>query len=134
MEQIVQSLLRTYPGIFDYPNPIRLGVLSKKTGNSEKNIQSQLEKIAKDNMCDFELKHAYTSINFLIPREDEKTINVIARAIESYNKIKEDQLQYVIDYCINDKLCKSVQLLRYFDQDKVEDCGICSVCTQKQRS
>lgn len=134
MEQIVQSLLRTYPGIFDYPTPIRLGVLSKKTGNSEKNIQGQLEKIAKDNMCNFELKHADTSINFLIPREDEKTINVIARAIESYNKIKEDQLQYVIDYCINDKLCKSVQLLRYFDQDKVEDCGICSVCTQKQRS
>lgn len=133
IEQIVQTLLRTYPGIFDYPTSIRLEILSKKTGRSEKQIQFYLEQLTKDNMCDYQVNNADTNINFLIPREDDKTINVISRAIENYNDIKVDQLQHVIDYCTNDRECKSVQLLRYFDQKNPEDCGICSVCSKKKQ-
>src|SRR5690606_6230074 len=133
IEQIVQSLLRTYPGIFDYPTSIRLDVLSNKTGKSEKQIKGYLEQLTKDNMCDYKVNNADTSINFLIPREDDKTINVISRAIENYNLIRADQLQQVIAYCTNDELCKSVQLLAYFDQKDAKACGICSVCTKKKQ-
>lgn len=133
MEQIVQTLLRTYPGIFDYPTSIRLSTLSKKTASSEKQIQHYLEQLAKDHMCDYQLNNADTNINFLIPREDDKTINVISRAIENYNQIKVNQLQHVIDYCTNDQVCKSVQLLNYFDQKDTKDCGICSVCIKKKQ-
>lgn len=132
-EQVVQSLLRTYPGIFDYPTPIKLELLSKKTAIPQKQIQLLLEQLAKDGMCDFQLTNADTSINFLIPREDDKTINVISRAIENYNKVRADQLQHVIDYTVDEELCKSIQLLRYFDQKNPEACGICSVCSKKQQ-
>lgn len=133
IEQIVQTLLRSYPGIFDYPTSIRLGLLSKKTGSSEQQIQLFLEQLTKDNMCEYQVNNADTNINFLIPREDDKTINVISRAIENYNQIRADQLQDVIDYCTNDQVCKSVQLLGYFDQKHSKDCGICSVCTKKKQ-
>src|SRR5690606_21807588 len=106
LEKIVQSLLRTYPGIFDYPTTIRLTNMANKTGSSEKQIQFYLEQLAKDDMCQYTENNADTNINFLIPREDDKTINVIARAIEHYNEVKVSQLQHVIDYCTNDQRCK----------------------------
>ncbi|EKF54327.1 RecQ familyATP-dependent DNA helicase [Galbibacter marinus] len=133
LEKIVQSLLRTYPGIFDYPTTIRLTNMANKTGSSEKQIQFYLEQLAKDDMCQYTENNADTNINFLIPREDDKTINVIARAIEHYNEVKVSQLQHVIDYCTNDQRCKSVQLLEYFDQKDPKDCGICSVCSKKKQ-
>lgn len=133
VEKMVQALLRTYPGIFDYPTTIRLTTISKKTGQSEKQIQFSLEQLAKDNMCQYTVNNADTDINFLIPREDDKTINVIARAIEHYNKVKVDQLQQVINYCTNDQRCKSVQLLEYFDQKDPKQCGICSVCVKRKQ-
>lgn len=132
VEDLMQSLLRTYPGIFDYPTSIKLELLSKKTAIPQQRIQQLLEQLAKDGICDFQLIRADTSINFLIPREDDKTINVISRAIEKYNTIKADQLQNVIRYISNEEVCKSIQLLRYFDQKDPEPCGICSVCSKKQ--
>src|SRR5690606_39707150 len=39
----------------------------------------------------------------------------------------------VIDYINNDRLCKSVQLLSYFGETHLKECGICSVCITKNK-
>jgi len=45
--------------------------------------------------------------------------------------LKQKQVKAVIDYVNNDAVCKSVQLLSYFGETKIENCGICSVCIPK---
>jgi ATP-dependent DNA helicase RecQ len=63
-----------------------------------------------------------------MPREDDKTINRISRIIDQQNKLKHDQVNAVINYINNDNVCKNVQLLSYFGEDNLSNCGICSVC------
>ncbi|NRA92503.1 MAG: RecQ family zinc-binding domain-containing protein, partial [Psychroserpens sp.] len=69
---------------------------------------------------------------FLQPREDDKTINPIAKIIQQQQAVKRDQVRSVIEYINNDQLCKSQQLLLYFGETPKEVCGICSVCESNQ--
>ena len=39
----------------------------------------------------------------------------------------------IIKYISDDTLCKSQQLLNYFGETKTSDCGICSICINKNK-
>ena len=67
-------------------------------------------------------------------REDEKTINRIAKYLEHQNQLKIDQLHSVLHY-VNDKsTCKSQLLLEYFGEKNSKACGVCSYCISKNKS
>ena len=82
----------------------------------------------KDAIISLKLKATDAQITFLQPREDDKTINRISTIITQQNELKHKQVTAVIDYVNNAKICKSVQLLRYFGEKNLDDCGKCSVC------
>lgn len=125
---LVKVLLRTYGGIFDYNTKINLNLVVKKTDLEENVVISQLKQLEKDNMILLELANSDSEITFLKPREDDITINPIAKIIEQQNQIKKDQIEAVISYTENVEICKSIQLLRYFGEKSEEPCGTCSVC------
>ena len=39
----------------------------------------------------------------------------------------------MIAFVTNDEECRSIQLLRYFDEENVKPCGHCDVCLKKNR-
>jgi ATP-dependent DNA helicase RecQ len=71
------------------------------------------------------------SITFLVPREDERTINSFAHKIKDLNRIKIDNVHAVLAYVENDSECRSVQLLSYFGEENFRACGACDVCLGK---
>ena len=75
----------------------------------------------------------FQTITFLKPREDEKTINVIAREVVAHNDKKKLQVQQVLNYVANEDVCRSTQLVSYFGETTATPCGICSVCTSKNK-
>ncbi|MCM5663022.1 RecQ family ATP-dependent DNA helicase [Galbibacter mesophilus] len=131
-EKITQAILRTYGGVFDISTAINVTLIAKKTNTFEKRVLQTLEQLQKDNIIELEAKDTDASITFLKPREDDKTINVIAKEIEQQNKLKIQKVKAVLNYVNNEKVCKSTQLLTYFDEDTKETCGICSVCLAKK--
>ena len=68
------------------------------------------------------------SITFLVPREDERTINSFAHKIKELNRVKVENVRTVLAYVKNDAECRSVQLLSYFGEENFQDCGSCDVC------
>ncbi|NNL39030.1 MAG: RecQ family zinc-binding domain-containing protein [Flavobacteriaceae bacterium] len=67
-------------------------------------------------------------ITFLVPREDERTINSFAHKIKDLNRVKVENVRAVLAYVENDTECRSVQLLSYFGEENFDDCGACDVC------
>jgi|TARA_R100000306_G_scaffold14139_4_gene17061 ATP-dependent DNA helicase RecQ len=131
---IGKTILRLYGGIFEMPTGIDLEVISKKTGQSVTTIISVLQKMERDEVIDLLLKITDATITFLKPREDDKTINVIAKEIENLNQKKKKQVASVLHYIENNKVCRSVQLARYFGDLEAENCGICSVCASQKKT
>lgn len=130
-EAIVKAILRTYGGIMDNKLPINLITISEKAGAKEVEIIEVLKKLDKDKVADFDFRQNDASITFLVPREDENTIFPFSRIIKEQAKNKTQNVDSLLDYVKNGELCRSRQLLFYFGEKNVENCGICDVC-QKQ--
>jgi ATP-dependent DNA helicase RecQ len=84
----------------------------------------------RDDLLELSLHITDASLTFLIPREDEKTINVVAKEVDALNEKKKKQVAAVLHYVENTHLCRSLQLVNYFGEENTVPCGICSVCCQ----
>ena len=127
---IVQTLLRTYGGIFDQSVNINTQQISDKMGYSEGEIITFLKQLENDFIIKLHLKKTDAEITFIEPREDEKTINRFALNIQHLNTQKKNNLKAVIQYISDHKTCKSKQLLQYFGESIKLPCGMCSFCIE----
>jgi ATP-dependent DNA helicase RecQ len=128
---LVKVLLRTYGGIFDYETKVNLSLVIQKTNLPEKQIIEQLRRLEKDEVISLQMANTDSEITFLKPREDEITINPIAKTIKQQHQLKHEQIAAVLNYVQNDLVCRSQQLLTYFGEKTQIKCGKCSVCLDK---
>ncbi|WP_431158208.1 RecQ family ATP-dependent DNA helicase [Winogradskyella poriferorum] len=125
---LVKVLLRTYGGIFDYDTKVNLNLVITKSELPEAKVLAQLKQLETDGIISLSLANSDSEIVFLQPREDDITINPIARTITQQNQLKHEQIEAVINYINTDTFCRSQQLLAYFGETKSEPCDRCSVC------
>lgn len=127
---IGKTLLRIYGGIFEMPTGINLDLVANKTGRSLNEVTNALRTFAQDDLAEVTINDTDARLTFLMPREDQRTLNPFREEIKWLNRQKKQQVQAVIKYVENEKTCRSVQLLSYFDEKGAENCGICSVCAE----
>ncbi|NHF60276.1 RecQ family ATP-dependent DNA helicase [Flavobacteriaceae bacterium TP-CH-4] len=131
---VLQTLLRTYGGIFDFETKINPFLIAKKSGGTEKRVLAFLKQLHKDEIIDYHAKESDLSITFLVPREDDSTINRFAKEVKERHRIKVDNVHSMLAYIDNDELCRNRQLLTYFGEKNTVDCGICDVCQSASAS
>ncbi|MFK2820981.1 ATP-dependent DNA helicase RecQ [Flavobacteriaceae sp. LMIT009] len=134
LSTIVKTILRTYGGIFDLPTKVNTSLIASKLSSKEDIIIDTLIHLEKDEIISLKMSRTDAQITFTVPREDDKTINPIARIIEQQNTLKKDQVTAMINYVNNNAVCKSKQLLSYFGDTSSVDCGICSVCITREKN
>lgn len=129
-----KTILRMYGGVFETPNAINLSIVSKKMGLGEDRILEVLLEMQRQQLI--ELKHFPTdaSITFLVPREDDRTINPFGREIEAQIEKNKMQVASVLHYVEDASECKQLHLVRYFGEENSEPCGVCSYCTTHSNS
>ena len=127
----IKIVLRTYGGLFEFDTHINTYVLSKKTALPEKMIHQNFEQLAKDEIIDYTSASSDLELFFLVPRDDDRTINVFAKNIEEQNQLKIAKVDAMLTYIENDTMCRSIQLLHYFGEQQEQPCGICDVCVSQ---
>lgn len=133
-EAIITTILRTYSGIFDMGSTINIDLVAKKSNCNAEQVLLAIKNLEKNNCVIATIQNNDASITFNEVREDEHTINRVAKYLEKQNELKTNQLASVIDYASNETTCKSKLLLSYFDETNITDCGICSYCLSKEKS
>jgi ATP-dependent DNA helicase RecQ len=130
---VVQLILRTYGGIFDYETKINTLLIGKKAAVDEAFVFRLLERLKKDGIILYEAQQGDLEISFLVPREDDRTINTFSHLVREQQRLKEQHLENILAYVHNRKLCRSRQLLSYFGEKSAIDCGSCDVCLSKRK-
>jgi ATP-dependent DNA helicase RecQ len=128
---VLQVLLRTYGGVFEYDTKINTLLIAKKCGVPEELVLSVLEKSKMHGIVEYTSENRDMELTFIVPREDERTINVFANKINAINENKIANVNAMLAYIHNNNECRNVQLLGYFGEKKSDPCGKCDVCTNK---
>lgn len=133
-EEVILTILRTNSGIYESQSNINISLIAKKSNVSENQVLAILHKLNEKGIIELHAKNNDATITFNEIREDERTINRVAKYLEAQNELKTKQLQSVLHYIKEDKICKNKLLLKYFGEIVKEDCGICSYCITKKKS
>ncbi|GEC71842.1 ATP-dependent DNA helicase RecQ [Flavobacterium flevense] len=131
-EEIILAILRSYPGIYDIQTNFNLSLIARKSKHSEIEVQTVLEKLKEKGIVEYHSKNNDTTLVFNEIREDERTINRVAKYLKHQNQLKKEQLESVLNYIKEDSICKSKQILAYFGEEKSTNCGICSYCISQK--
>ncbi|TVZ57237.1 ATP-dependent DNA helicase RecQ [Lutibacter sp. Hel_I_33_5] len=133
-KNIINLLLRTYGGLFEQYVKIDEFYLAKKNNTSSSIIINQLQQLNDQGFLVYNKATNNSEITFLLPREDDKTINRISKEIEQFLLQKKQKTADFINFIRTDTICRSVQILHYFDEKNTLNCEICDVCLSNKKS
>jgi ATP-dependent DNA helicase RecQ len=131
---LIKLLLRSYGGIFEQETKINEFWLSKRNGILSSKVVTILEQLHSEKIIDYKKATKNSDLYFLVPREDDRTINSVSKDITKYIQQKIKKSEDLIHFVKNNAICRSVQILHYFNESSVIDCKICDVCLSKKNS
>ena len=127
-DTFIKYMLRNMPGVLSDFVKFSEETAAQKTGLTVEQIMAQLKKMEAYNFLSYD------------PRKDKPQLQLITELLdtryfvlskENYQDRKNDALERVkavIDFVNNDQECRSIQLLRYFNEKSDKACGRCDVC------
>jgi ATP-dependent DNA helicase RecQ len=131
---LIKLILRSYGGIFDHYTIINEYSLSRKLNCSKKEVVKHLNDLHLNGIVNYSYENTTSKLVFLVPRDDNYTINSISKNIENQNNLKYQKLSSTISFIQNINTCRNTQLLSYFNEKILENCGTCDVCRSKLKS
>lgn len=133
LKNFINSILRTYTGLFEQEVKIDEFLLAKKNNMTSTQVIGYLNQLEKDGILSYHRVQTDSEIRFLIPREDDKIINFFSKEITQFLKQKEKKSIDFLSFIQNNLICRSIQILDYFDEKSTKKCGICDVCLSEKK-
>lgn len=128
--EVIKSVLRSYPGVWENENEIDLNKLAVKSGMDAAYIESELKILHTKGLLHFTQQKSDISLWMIEPREDDYTINRMSNFIKQFNRNKAEKLMAMEQY-LNVASCKNQFICSYFGETIEENCGNCSFCANK---
>ena len=130
--ELVKYMLRSLPGVMSDFVKINEEVMAKKTGVQVEKVVEQLKKLDAYNFLSYAPRNDKPQILFLSEFVDAKHFGLSKENYYDRKKDAEERVKAVVDFVNNDEECRSVQLLRYFNEKTRKTCGRCDVCQKQQ--
>ncbi|MCK0131733.1 RecQ family ATP-dependent DNA helicase [Flavobacteriaceae bacterium F08102] len=129
---LLTLLLRTYGGIFENYVPINETFLASRLHVKPQELRQMLIKLNTHEWIDYHPQRTVSHLQFLMPREDNYTINRIRRNIKHRLQISKDKLTAMINFVQHTEHCRNQRLLAYFGETLKKPCGNCDLCRSKK--
>ena len=128
MDKLIQTILRSYTGVFTDYTYINEDSLAVRTGFTRRQIYEQLVHLAKLRIVSY-IPHKKTPyIIYTRERIETQRINIAPEIYEDRKVRYETRINAMLDYVTNDTVCRSRMLLDYFGEKNEHDCGQCDTC------
>ena len=127
-KELIYHLIRTYPGIYTQNISLLVEKTAAKLKITADSLLNKLEKLKNEGIIELKSENNDAEITFLVPRDDDRTINFISPQIKWFNDHKIEQAKAVLNFVTQNKLCNQRYLLTYFNENSENNCGICSFC------
>lgn len=128
--ELIRFMLRSLPGVMTDFVKINEETMAKKTGLTCEKVVGQLKQLESYKFLSYVQRSEKPQILFLSEFIDTKHFGLSKENYHDRKKDAEARVKAVIEFVNNDEECRSVQLLRYFNEKTRETCGRCDVCVR----
>lgn len=129
----IKKILRMLGGAFDHYIPFREFDLAREVGIPYPVVIEHLLYLQRQEILDYIPQTDSPQIRFLRERMDNQHLHIDVPYIKTRKETQRRKLQAVFDY-LERPLCRSRQLLAYFDEPHSSNCGSCDVCLRRKRA
>lgn len=128
---LINVLLRSLPGVLTDFVKIDEESLAGKVGIGADKVAAQLKQLERMNYLSYAPRNDKPQLLFLSEYIDTKYFSLSSEHYYDRKKEVQERMQAVIDFVNDDEECRSVQLLRYFNEKDSRCCERCDVCRKK---
>jgi ATP-dependent DNA helicase RecQ len=131
-DTVIMALLRNYSGLFvDYVF-IDESYIASKAGLTSQQVYLVLKGLSMRRIVHFVPQRRMPTITYLVNRVETERLFIPSSVYEERKAQFEKSIMAMVSYATNSEVCRSRQLLRYFDEEKTTDCGCCDVCNNRK--
>lgn len=127
-EALIQTILRSYTGVFTDYAYISEASLSIRTGLTREQIYNILVTLTKRRIVDY-IPHKKTPyIIYTRERQELRFVHIPPSVYEERKARYEARIKAMEEYVTSENVCRSRMLLRYFGEKNEHNCGQCDIC------
>ncbi len=133
LDTFLKSLMRIYTGIFSKITPIDEEYVARITTDSPQGVKQKLITLSRMHVLKY-IPRVKTPL--MIMHYERLTESNFYLPDKRYNERKEVfacRIDAMIEYLQDESLCRSRQLIKYFGQEDIPNCGICDVCLSNRK-
>ena len=131
-EALIQSILRSYTGVFTDYAYISEESLAVRTGLTRQQIYNILVTLTKRRNVDYIPRKKTPYIIYTRERLELRFLHIPASVYEERKARYEARIKAMEEYVTTENICRSRMLLRYFGEKNEHNCGQCDVCLSKR--
>lgn len=131
-EALIQSILRSYTGVFTDYAYISEESLAVRTGLTRQQIYNILVTLTKRRIVDYIPRKKTPYIIYTRERLELRFLHIPASVYEERKARYEARIKAMKEYVTTENICRSRMLLRYFGEKNEHNCGQCDVCLSKR--
>lgn len=132
-DRLITTLLRNYGSLFIDYTYIDEDMIAAQAGLTSQQIYLLLKGLTQKRILHFVPRSKTPFITYTRDRVDGEDLIITRDVYEDRKEQFAKRINTVIGYATNDNVCRSRQLLRYFDEPRSTDCGQCDVCLAHKR-
>lgn len=132
-DRLITTLLRNYGSLFIDYTYIDEDMIAAQAGLTSQQIYLLLKGLTQKRILHFVPRSKTPFITYTRDRVDGENLIITRDVYEDRKEQFAKRINTVIGYANNDNVCRSRQLLRYFDEPRSTDCGQCDVCLAHKR-
>ena len=130
---LLETLMRSYTGLFSYPVSIDEEAVAGKSGLTVPELRQLLYGLSVNHIIKYIPADRADVIYILHDRLHAGNVNLYPQRYELLRSAFHDRMQTMLDFVAEEDECRSRYLLRYFGQEESADCGRCDICRERAK-
>ncbi|MCR5019268.1 MAG: RecQ family ATP-dependent DNA helicase [Bacteroidales bacterium] len=132
MPFLLETLMRSYTGLFSYAVPIDEGFVAAKCGVTVPELRQLLYGLSVNHVIRY-IPTVHSNVIYIL--HDRLYPGNVQLSPQRYELLKStfgSRVDTMIEYVQETDECRTRFLLRYFGEEKPDDCGRCDLCREKR--
>lgn len=131
-DSFIKSILRLYGGAFDQYVVVKETDIAQKNKISKSNVVAYLKDLDRLEIISYHQQSNQPLLTFIKPRVRTENLVIDKKYYQERKTTYQEKMKAMLSF-VEKQICRSVQLLNYFDEPNAEKCGVCDICLEEKR-